>query len=63
MKVYESLGKQKTTEVVKEMRPVERINGDAQSAKYQILRRINGKDITFYIRFVNLFGEWRIENY
>ncbi|SPD73053.1 exported hypothetical protein [uncultured Desulfobacterium sp.] len=61
IEIYKKLGKEKTKEIALAMRNIERISGDDKMAKYRIRRNIEGNEITFYIYFTNLFGEWRIK--
>jgi hypothetical protein len=61
--IYQTLGNEVLKQEAIEMRTIERIVGDDKSAKYRIRRNIKGKDITFYIYFINLFGEWKIEKF
>ena len=49
--------------MVEKMRAIEKITMDRQQAKYRLKRKIEGNDITFYVYFVNTFGEWRIKDF
>ncbi|MDP3283649.1 MAG: ankyrin repeat domain-containing protein [Desulfobacterales bacterium] len=65
IEVYKVLGKEKTKQIVSEMKPIEKIIGDNERVKYRINREeiIQGQtyDITYYIYFIKVYGEWRIE--
>jgi len=61
--VYTALGKEEMKKIAEDMRPIEKVTASETSAKYRIKRLIEGNDITFYITFVNIDGEWKIENY
>lgn len=66
-KMYKTLGYEKMEGYAKDMRPIEKITGDEKRAKYRIKKEeiINGKafDITYYINFVDIYGEWKIESF
>ena len=61
--IYTALGKEKMKELAQKMRPIEQITADQQTAKYRIRREQQGKDITYYIYFSNINGEWKIVRY
>ena len=63
IEMYKKLGKKETKKAALAMKNIERISGDDKIAKYRILRDIEGKEITFYIYFTKLFGEWRIKQF
>ena len=62
-KGYQGLGKEEMGRLAREMKPIEKITQDDQYAKYRIIRNINGTDITFYIYFANVLGNWKIDHY
>jgi hypothetical protein len=62
-KGYQGLGKEKMRSLASEMNPIERITQNGEYAKYRIIRQLNGKDITFYIYFVNVLGNWKIQQF
>ncbi len=45
------------------MKPIQKITEDKGNAKYRIIRNVNGTEITFYIYFVNVLGNWKIDHY
>ena len=65
MKTYETLGTKNLKEIAADMQPIEKIRQDDESAKYRIQRRHKDIDteITYYIYFVNINGNWKIESY
>ena len=67
VEIVKRLGKQKAKELALKMRPIEKIFEEGGSAKYRILReqQISEEptDITYYIYFRNIFGEWKIEDF
>ena len=63
LEMYKSIGAEKTIEIVKTFPPLEKIAKDNERSKYRIKRKINDKDITFYVYFNNVFGEWKIEQF
>jgi hypothetical protein len=60
---YRKMGPEKTKELAQNFRPIEKITGDDKRIKYRIKRLQSGKDITYYIYFTNVFGEWKIEQF
>ena len=60
---YQMLGKEEMKKLAREMKPIEKITQDDHHAKYRITRIVEGKDITFYIEFVNVLGNWKIDQY
>ena len=61
--IFQIMGQEKLKEMAEKMRPIEKITSDQMSAKYRINRKMQGKDITFYIYFTNINGEWKIMEY
>jgi tetratricopeptide (TPR) repeat protein len=61
--IFRLMGKEKMKEVADKMGPIEKITGDATMAKYRITRDQDGKEITYYIYFSNMNGEWKIVQY
>ena len=45
------------------MNPIKKVVSDENSAKYRLIRNIKGKEITLYVYFVNIFGEWKVDKY
>ncbi|NTV13312.1 MAG: hypothetical protein HGA96_05190 [Desulfobulbaceae bacterium] len=63
IETYKALGPETTREITMSFRPIEKITGDEKSGKYRITREQNGVDITYYIYFVNVLGEWKIDQF
>ena len=63
VEIYKEIGKEKTKEIALAMKPIELVTGDENSAKYRIKREENGQDITYFISFNNIFGEWKIDQF
>jgi ankyrin repeat protein len=65
--LYDALGKEKLREIAEEMRPIQKITQDQQSAKYRIRRKeeYGGEmvDITYYVYFAKVLGNWKIVLY
>lgn len=61
--MFKAIGKDKTKEIGVEIGPMQKITGDEQTAKYRILRNEKGQDITYYINFHNIDGEWKMEEF
>ena len=66
-KVMGLLGKDQMREIAEAMQPIQKITQDEETAKYRIRRteEVNGElvDITYYVYFVNLLGNWKINQY
>ncbi|MBU0485876.1 MAG: ankyrin repeat domain-containing protein [Proteobacteria bacterium] len=63
MEMYEQLGQEKTSEIAKNFRPIQRVSGDDERCEYRIKRMQLGTEISYTITFVNVFGEWKIEQF
>jgi hypothetical protein len=61
--LFSKLGKEKMRNIAEDMGPIEKITKNETSAKYRIKRKIKDQDITFYVTFVNINGEWKINQY
>ena len=61
--IFSVLGKDKMKKMAEEMNPIEKIISDNRSTKYRIKRKMDRKDITFYLYFSNINGEWKIAQY
>jgi hypothetical protein len=61
--IFRLLGKEKMKEAAEKMSPIEKITSDSTMAKYRITRDQDGKEITYYIYFSNMNGEWKIVEY
>jgi hypothetical protein len=61
--VFALLGKEKMQEIGEKMGNIGKISATEQEAKYRI-RRIEGdKEITYYVYFYNLDGEWKMQEF
>ncbi|MCL7488962.1 MAG: ankyrin repeat domain-containing protein [Desulfobulbaceae bacterium] len=63
IEIYEHLDPEKRRELVGKMKAIERIVQDDRRAQYRIHKTIKNEEITFYIYFSNVFGEWKIDDY
>ena len=61
--IRKAIGEDKMRRKVEEMRSIEKIIEEDGRAKYRIKRKIGDQDITFYIYFVEVFGQWKILRY
>jgi tetratricopeptide (TPR) repeat protein len=59
--LFSAIGKEKTRDIGSEMGSIQKITGNDQTTKYRILRKENGQDITYFIIFHNIDGEWKME--
>lgn len=61
--IRRAIGDDKMKRKVEEMRSIQKIIEEDGRAKYRIKRKIGDQDITFYIYFVEVFGQWKILRY
>src|SRR4030042_437871 len=61
--IFQVIGVDQLKELGLEMRPIEKITSDQTTAEYGIKSDIEGEEISFDIRFVNINGEWKILEY
>jgi HEAT repeat protein len=61
--IFTALGREKVRQMAVEMRQIQKIIQDADTAKYRIRRNEQGQEITYYIYFVNIFGDWKIQQF
>jgi len=61
--IFTLLGKEKMKEVGKDLRDIEKISAGDQEAEYYILRKQKGKDISYFIHFHNIDGEWKMTEF
>lgn len=62
-KIFKALGKDKLKKMAEQMNPIGKITMDDMSAKYRITRNEKGNEISYYIYFSNMNGEWKIVQY
>jgi hypothetical protein len=62
-KIFSALGKEKMKEIGRNMGNIGKITGNEKEAKYRIRRMEEGKEITYYIHFYNVDGEWKMEEF
>ena len=61
--IFKVMGKDKLKEMAEKMNPIGKITLDNMRAKYRITRNQEGNEITYYIYFSNINGEWKIVQY
>ncbi len=59
-KIFTLMGKEKLKKMAEKMGDIERITGNDKRAKYRIKQKYSDQDISFYINFLNIDGEWKI---
>lgn len=59
--IFDAL-KDKLNEIASDMNDIVKVEQDAQTARFRIIRRENQQEIGYGILFINLFGEWKIQN-
>lgn len=60
---YEALGKEKMKEIGKDMGEIIRVSGDERMAVYETIRKEKGGDYSYEIRFYNIGGEWKMQEF
>jgi hypothetical protein len=61
--IFKVMGKDKMKKMAEEMNLIGRITLDQMRAKYRITRNEKGNEISYYIYFSNINGEWKIVQY
>jgi tetratricopeptide (TPR) repeat protein len=61
--IFKLMGKDKMKKMAEKMNPIGKITLDDMRAKYRITRNEKGNEITYYIYFSNINGEWKIVQY
>jgi hypothetical protein len=61
--IRKAIGDDEMKRRIEEMRPIEKVIEEDGRAKYAIQRKIGDQNITFYIYFVQSFGNWKISRY
>lgn len=61
--IFKALGKEKMKKMGEGMQQIQKITQDEQTAKYRIRRQEKGQEITYYIYFSNIFGNWKIDKF
>jgi hypothetical protein len=59
--IFQPLGKEGMKKIGLEMRPIQKVKQDKETAKYRIRKNEKGKEITYYIQFINIEGNWKID--
>lgn len=60
---FKALGQEAMKKIGEDMQPIQKIKRDEQVAKYRIRRNQNGQEVTYYIYFANIFGNWKIDQF
>jgi hypothetical protein len=61
--VLNALGKDVMKKIGEDMQPIQKIRQDDKMAEYEIIRDENGKKMSYAIYFVNIFGNWKIDQF
>jgi tetratricopeptide (TPR) repeat protein len=62
-KIFTLLGKEKMKEIGEKMGNIGKVIASEKEAKYRIRRMENDKEITYYIYFHNIDGEWKMREF
>jgi hypothetical protein len=61
--IFKLMGKDKLKKMAEKMNPIGKITMNDMRAKYRIRRNQKGNEISYYIYFSNVNGEWKIVQY
>lgn len=61
--VYNVFGIERTREMGREIGDIERVSGGEKESVYMIRRIENGKEVAYEIRFFNMDGEWKMQEF
>lgn len=61
--IFSAMGKKKSAELGRNMQAIQRITSDEKRAKFRIRRNESGLEITYYIYFNHLWGNWKIDRF
>jgi tetratricopeptide (TPR) repeat protein len=61
--VFNALGVEKMKEAAETMGRIEKIKGSEKEAEYVIKRLENGKELSYFINFYNIDGEWKMREF
>jgi len=56
-------GQDKTNRVFRSVTSIEKVFQDNRSARYMVHRSINGTNLTTYVSFAKIAGQWKIASY
>lgn len=59
-KVFDALSRKKMKEIEKSMGNIHKVKAGETMAEYMIIRKKNGKEFSYAIRFQNIEGEWKM---
>ena len=60
--MFQNLSKDVLNVMGNQFGPIQKVMKDAETAKYRIKRDEHGRQITYYVQFVNIFGNWKIDS-
>lgn len=61
--IFNALGKEKMKKIGQEMGTIQKVTGSENEAKYRIRRMEDEKEITYYVHFRNIDGEWKMKEF
>lgn len=61
--IFSTLGKEKMREIGKDMGELKKVSEGDKEAIYMIVRKEGDKDYAYDIRFMNIDGEWKMEEF
>jgi hypothetical protein len=62
-KIFGVLGRDKIKEIAKSMGNIHKVKAGETMAEYMIIRKENGKEFSYDLRFHNIDGEWKMEEF
>ena len=61
--IFKKMGNSRTRNIIKQMKPLEKIYQETNKAKYLIVRNMQGIEISAYVYFARINNDWKIEMY
>jgi hypothetical protein len=61
--VFKALGRDKMKEIARSMGKIHKVKAGETTAEYMIIRKENGKEFSYDLRFHNIDGEWKMEEF
>ena len=61
--IFKKIGAFKTKKIIRQMRSLEKVHQENDTAKYMIVRDMQGVEITTYVYFARINNEWKIDKF
>ena len=60
---FRKIGDFKTKQMIRQMKSLEKVNQEEDTAKYLLVRDMQGVEITTYVYFARINNEWKIDKF